>query len=87
MVLWESVEAGERSDGRDQTDGEPDSLVAGLVELPLPRYPRDVAASRWYAGRDIILREDAGQWVAVCARTDEALEAFRRTHPGDWVNE
>jgi hypothetical protein len=31
MVLWESVEAGERSDGRDQTDGEPDSLVAGLV--------------------------------------------------------
>jgi hypothetical protein len=87
MVLWESVEAGERSDGRDQTDGEPASLVEGLVELPLPRYPDDFAASRWYAGRDIILRVDAGLWVAVCARTDEALNAFRRAHPGDWVNE
>jgi hypothetical protein len=87
MVLWESVEAGERSDGRDQTAGEPASLVEGLVELPFPRYPGDVAASRWYAGGDIILREDAGLWVAVSARTDEALDAFRQAHPGDWVNE
>jgi len=26
-------------------------------------------------------------WIALAARTPEVLDAFRRTHRGDWVNE
>jgi cell wall assembly regulator SMI1 len=86
MVLWERVEAGEHADGRDQLDGEPASLVQGLTRLPFPRYPGDLDTCRWYARDDILLRDDDGAWVAICARTREALEMFRTRHPGRWVN-
>ena len=83
MVLWEAVEAGPHADGRDLAEGEPQSLVAGLAELPFPRHD----ASRWYAGGDILLRVDDDVWVVVLGRDREALDAFRDRHPGFWVEE
>jgi hypothetical protein len=83
MVLWESVEAGRCSDGRDETDDDAATLPEVLTEVPFPRYP----GSRWYASADIILRHDIGAWVAVSGRSADALEAFREAHPGYWVDE
>jgi hypothetical protein len=83
MVLWEAVEAGPNADGRDLEEGEPESLVAGLTELPFPRHQD----SRWYAGDDVLLRVDDGIWVVVLGRDREALDAFREAHPGFWVDE
>jgi hypothetical protein len=81
MVLWEAVEAGPNADGRDLEEGEPESLVAGLTELPFPRYE----ASRWYADSEILLRVDEEVWTGVLGRTREALDRFREEHPGFWV--
>jgi hypothetical protein len=83
MVLWEAVEAGPNADGRDLEDGEPESLVDGLTELPFPRHPD----SRWYAGPDVLVRVDESVWVVVLGRDREALDAYREAHPGFWVDE
>jgi hypothetical protein len=85
MVLWEMVEAGPHSDGRDERDDDSATLFSGLTQVPFPRYP-DKFDTRWYVNADVILRHYPG-WIAVCARTGESLDAFRRTQPGDWVNE
>jgi hypothetical protein len=82
MVLWEAVEAGPNADGRDLEDGEPESFVAGLTELPFPRYQN----SRWYAGPDVLVRVDDDVWVVALGRDREALDAFRAAHPGFWVD-
>lgn len=83
MVLWEAVEAGPNADGRDLEEGEPESLVAGLTELPFPRHRE----SRWYADSDVLLRVDDDIWVVVLGRDREALDAFREAHPGFWFDE
>jgi hypothetical protein len=87
MVLSECIEFGELSDGRYPDDGELPALVDGLARLPAPRYRGDHDIRRWYAGSDILLRDDDGEWVGVLGRTREALDAYRRDHPGGWVNE
>jgi hypothetical protein len=83
MVLWEALEAGPNADGRDLGEGEPESLVAGLAELPFPRHE----TSRWYAGDDILVRVDDELWVVVLGRDRKALNAFREAHSGFWVDE
>jgi hypothetical protein len=40
--------------------------------------------TRWFAGPDVILREDAATWVWVRARTPAALIPVREAMPGDW---
>jgi hypothetical protein len=60
-------------------------LAVGLTPVPFPRYPDELGID-WYVNTDVIVRHDPG-WIAVAARTPEALHAFRRAHPGDWVNE
>ncbi|MFC5002780.1 hypothetical protein ACFPIJ_33750 [Dactylosporangium cerinum] len=85
MVLWEMVEAGPHSDARDETNDDQAALADDLTAVPFPRYP-DEFGSQWYVSADIILRHDPG-WIAVAARTPEALDAFRHSHPGGWVNE
>jgi hypothetical protein len=84
MVLWEMVEAGPHSDARDELDDDQAAFTAGLTPVPFPRYPAGFG-SQWYVGADILLRHDPG-WIAVAARTPETLDAFRRAHPGAWVN-
>ncbi len=86
MLLREHMEVGTFTDGRDVEDGEAASLVAGLAPTTYPRYQGAYAASRWYAGEDIIVCMDDDTWVAVCARKAEALDAYRAEHPGGWVS-
>lgn len=86
MVLMECTEGGELSDGRFQVDGEPAALVDGLARLPYPRYLSGYEVRRWYAGSDVLVRDDGGEWVAVLGRTRQALDAYRTSHPGDWVD-
>jgi hypothetical protein len=85
IVLWEMVEAGPHSDARDETADDRAALAEDLTAVPFPRYP-DEFGSQWYVGPGTVLRHDPG-WVAVAARTPEALDSFRRAHPGDWVNQ
>jgi hypothetical protein len=68
----------------DETDEDRALLACDLTAVRFPGSP-DKCCSHWYVGADIILRHDPG-WVAV-ARPPEALDAFRKAHPGDWVNE
>ncbi|GAA2469712.1 hypothetical protein [Winogradskya humida] len=82
QVLWDTVENGPLSDGRDEED---DESFPELTPVPFPHYPGDYAA-QWYAGEDVILRHYPS-WIAVAARTPSALDAFREAHGGDWVNE
>jgi hypothetical protein len=85
MVLWETVEAGPHSDGRDETGDDRAALTGDLTPVPFPRYPDDFG-SQWYVGADTVVRHDPG-WIAVAARTQDALDSFRLAHPGNWVNE
>jgi hypothetical protein len=88
MVLWEAVEAGPLSDGRDCQPDEIPSLVDGLTRLPFPGYGPGFESALWYASDDLILRDlEGGDWVAVRARTSRVLDRFRHDHPGGWVNE
>ena len=81
MVLGRPPRPVPHADGRDLEEGEPESLVAGLTELPFPRHE----ASRWYADSEVLLRLDEGVWIGVLGRTPEALDKFREEHPGFWV--
>ncbi len=85
MVLWEMVEAGSHSDARDETEDDQTTLFGTLTPVPFPRYPNEFG-SQWYVGADTILRHDPG-WIAVAARTPEALDEFRQAHHGNWANE
>jgi hypothetical protein len=82
MVLWEALEAGPHADSRDLEEGEAQSIVARLDELPFPRHE----TSRWYAGGDILVRVDEELWMVVLGRGHKALDAFRAAHPGFWVD-
>jgi hypothetical protein len=82
MVLWESVEAGDHTDCRGLTDYDGD-LLTGL--MPVSRLlPPMMWNEGLYASRDILLRQRR-DLVTISARTDEALDEFRRAHPGDWA--
>lgn len=44
------------------------------TRLPLPEYPSEQApGTRWFAGLDVLLREDERSWLTIRARTEEAL--------------
>jgi hypothetical protein len=87
MVLWEAVEAGPLSDGRDHEPGATPSLTQGLTRLSFPRYRPNFDTAVWYVSDDLILRDIDSDWLAICARTEPALDRFRHDHPGRWVNE
>lgn len=85
VMLWEMVEAGLHSGARDETDDDKTTLVGALTPVPFPRYPNEFG-SQWYVCVATILRHGPG-WIAVAARSREALDEFRQAHPGSWVNE
>lgn len=87
MVLWEAVEAWPLSDGRDHRPDETPSLTQGLTRLSFPHYRPDFDTAVWYVSDDLILRDIDSNWLAVCARTEPALDRFRHDHPGRWVKE
>ncbi|GLY78826.1 hypothetical protein [Actinoallomurus iriomotensis] len=89
IVLSESLFVSEElGDNRGIADGESDLLERHYTRLPLPDYPTSqttVPAIRWFAGRDVIIRDDQRTWMWVRARTCEALTTVRTELPGDWI--
>jgi hypothetical protein len=91
LVLSESlVSSDELGDNRKLSRGEASKLKQCYTRLPLPDYPTSqttVPAVRWYAGPDIIIRDDQRWWVWVRARTAGALDQVRTELPGNWTTD
>ncbi|MFB9834604.1 hypothetical protein [Actinoallomurus acaciae] len=89
IVLSESLFVSEElGDNRELEAGEADLLERRYTRLPLPDYPTSQTATpaiRWFAGPDVIIRDDQRTWMWVRARTGEALTAVRAELPGDWI--
>jgi hypothetical protein len=89
IVLSESLFVSEElGDNRELEDGEADLLERRYTRLPLPDYPTSrtaVPAIRWFAGPDVIIRDDQRTWMWVRARTREALGTVRMELAGDWI--
>lgn len=90
LVLSESLHApADRSDFLDALDEKALRLVEEqYVQLPFPAYPTSAVTggSRWFAGADVLLREDDGAVLLVRTRTVPALDELRAAVPGDWLN-
>ena len=81
MVLSEALFAGD-----DTVDRELDAEAVTELEAryPLLAIPRTGPGTRWFAGPDVILRDDYGDWLWARSRTGEALDAVLKTLPGNW---
>ena len=87
IVLSESLFAGPGLDGNRALDAAAlTTLEQTFARLAITEYPRWPAGQpiRWFAGPDVILREDAATWVWVRARKPAALVPVRETLPGHW---
>ncbi len=74
MVLSESLHADEDLVDYRETDEDDLEVLERYVRLPIPEYPAgEVPGTRWFAGPDVILREDQRAWLTVRARTADAL--------------
>lgn len=49
------------------------------------RLPDVGRETRWFTGPDVLMREIAGEFVNVRARTGAALDTVREAVPGDWL--
>ncbi|XVQ09148.1 hypothetical protein ACQP1W_42450 [Spirillospora sp. CA-255316] len=85
IVLAESVHDVVLADQRDQEEGDAVILERDFRRMPLPDYPEG-EGTRWFAGPDLVVRDDGGAWLSVRARTEEVLEGLRERMPGDWIN-
>jgi hypothetical protein len=59
-----------------------------FARLAIPAYPlwaEPGGVVRWFTGPDVLLRDDAGIWLWVRARTTLALDAVRTALPGEWL--
>jgi hypothetical protein len=88
LVLSESLATDDdRRDFRELDEEEGELLAERFTRLPLPEYPvsqTDAPGVRWYAGPDLLLRDDARAFVTARARTETALAQLHRLLPGDW---
>lgn len=92
MVLSESLYAADALeaglvDKREQQAGDEDRLGAALLRVPLPDYPTSGVFGpgvRWFAGEDVIVRDDARTWLTVRGAAPAALDAARTLLPGPW---
>ncbi|WP_262403276.1 hypothetical protein [Actinomadura sp. CNU-125] len=90
MVMSESVlAADERHLGNRWMEPADASRVEELYSpLPFPEYPMwamDDGTIRWFAGPDVLLRSDAGEWLWVLGRTEAAVNGVRAALPGEWT--
>jgi hypothetical protein len=93
MVLSESLygkDAAEDGlvDKREQTPADGDVLAATLARVPLPDYPTSGVFGpgvRWFAGGELIVRDDARAWLTIRTATPESLTAARHLLPGPWT--
>jgi hypothetical protein len=89
MLLSEALYSSEElGDDKEQGQGESERLEQRYTQLALPEYPTppvgDVAV-RWFAGPDVVLRDDQQGCLWARARTAAALEQVRRDLPGRWL--
>jgi hypothetical protein len=92
MVLSESLyceDAVEDAlvDKRELTPADGDRLAETLTRVPLPEYPTSGVFGpgvRWFAGGELIARDDARTWLTIRSGTPEALASARHLLPGTW---
>ncbi|MGC4746131.1 hypothetical protein ACLQ28_10770 [Micromonospora sp. DT201] len=64
-------------------------VIAAFERLPLPIFPFWAGMGgpgvRWFAGPDVLLRNDGETWLWVHGRTPEAVQAVRKRLPGEWL--
>ncbi|MEV0038829.1 hypothetical protein [Streptomyces sp. NPDC050804] len=90
MVLAESVFGAPDGlgDNRHLDGVDPGYIASRYTRVPLPDCPLwavDGGVTRWFSAPGVLLREDAGQWLWVLARTGSALARVRNELPGDWL--
>ena len=86
IVLSESLFVSEElGDNRALEDGEAGLLEDRYTRLALPEYPARTPGARWFAGPDVIIRDDERTWMWARGRTPEAIDTVRADLPGDWM--
>ncbi|MFD0857252.1 SMI1/KNR4 family protein [Actinomadura adrarensis] len=92
MVLYEATfgAADGRHDNRELLDERDVLRLEGYERLPFPEYPgwwqpESEYGVRWFAGPDVLLRDDCQTWLWVLARNSAALERVRDSWPGEWI--
>lgn len=92
MVLYEAVFAGVEGchDNRELDDADGVRLEDLYERLPFPDYPcwwqpEVQPGIRWFAGPDILLREDSRTWLWVLTRDSASLVRVRDALPGEWL--
>ncbi|WP_405681998.1 hypothetical protein [Streptomyces sp. NBC_00057] len=93
MVLSEAVLFAEANDDVSDNRELDEETLQGIEEcferLPFPDYPLwadpDGPPVRWFADSDLILRDDARQWLWVRSRDTAQLDTFRAAFPGGWI--
>ncbi|MEV4919406.1 SMI1/KNR4 family protein [Streptomyces tirandamycinicus] len=86
IVLSESLQADEELCDFLDLDGDSlELLETHFVRLPFPDYPTG-EETRWFLGRDVLLRDDDGVAILARGRTAEDLARVRELIPGDWLN-
>ncbi|MGW0885668.1 SMI1/KNR4 family protein [Streptomyces sp. NPDC002671] len=87
IILSESLQADEElCDFLDPDDDSVELLETNSVRLPFPTYPIG-EETRWFLGRDVLLRDDDGAAILARGRTAEDLDRVRELIPGDWLND
>ncbi|OKI49354.1 hypothetical protein [Micromonospora sp. CB01531] len=91
MVLSEAMFSADEGnvDNRELDDATHGALGTAFERLPLPDFPfwagMDGPPIRWFAGLDVMLRDDGGTWLWVHGRTPAAVQAMRHRLPGEWL--
>ena len=90
MVLSEALMSADLrvTDNRELDDETSAALNASFVRLPIPDFPFWAGMTdsvRWFAGPDVLLRDDGGVWLWVLGRDPAAVRAVREALPGDWI--
>ena len=86
IVLSEVLHADEELSDYREPDEDDLEVLERYARLPLPEYPAgQLPGTRWFAGPDVILREDQRAWLTVRARTPEALTAVCDDFGDGWL--
>lgn len=86
MVLSESLHADAEFADYRETDEDDLEVLERYARLPIPEYPAgEVPGTRWFAGPDVILREDQRVWLTVRARTADAFAAVCDDFGDGWL--
>ncbi|MFI6099546.1 hypothetical protein ACIA8G_28655 [Lentzea sp. NPDC051213] len=81
LVLSESLFAGDETVDRELDD---DAVIALEARYTRVAIPQTGPGTRWFAGPDIILRDDHRDWLWARTRSREALDVLLTTLPGPW---